>query len=134
MTTERRKAIVVIAVTLIVGILIGVLASGMFARHHYRGNGRDFGKEHRGMRNGFAERIYKITQADSLQRKQMKPIVEQTMASIDTLQKKTDGEVKALLDSMIINLKPLLKTDQISKLEMLSKNNDQHGNHRKRHR
>jgi hypothetical protein len=133
MTTERKKAIAVISAALIVGILIGVLATGMFARQHYRGNGRDFDKEHRGMRKGFAEKIYRITQADSSQRKQMQPIVEQTMASIDTLQQKTDDEVKALLDSMIINLKPLLKTDQVSKLETFSKNKGENGGHRRRH-
>ncbi len=133
MTSERKKAIVVISATLIVGILIGVLTTGMFARHHYHSSGRDLGKEHRGMRNGFAERIYRITQADSSQKKQMQPIVEQTMASIDTLQQKTDGEVKALLDSMIINLKPLLKADQISKLETFSKNKGENSGHRRKH-
>ncbi|MFM9839707.1 MAG: hypothetical protein ACKVOQ_15685 [Cyclobacteriaceae bacterium] len=133
MTSERKKAIVVITATLIVGILIGTLATGMFARHHYRGHGRDFDKEHRGMRNGFAERIYKITQADSLQRKQMKPIVDQTMANIDTLQRKTEEEVRVLLDSMILNMKPILRADQLTKLETFSKNKGENGGHRRRH-
>ncbi len=133
MTTERKKAIVVISATLIVGILIGVLTTGMFARHHYRSNGKDFDKEHRGMRNGFAERIYKITQADSLQRKQMKPIVDQTMANIDTLQRKTEDEVRVLLDSMILNMKPILRADQLTKLETFSKNKGGNGGHRRRH-
>lgn len=133
MTSERKRAIVVISATLIVGILIGVLTTGMFARHHYHSSRKDLGKEHRGMRKGFTELIYKITQADSLQRKQMQPIVEQTMVSIDTLQQKTDSEVKALLNSMVINLKPLLKADQISKLETFSKNKGENGGHRRKH-
>jgi hypothetical protein len=134
MTSERKRAIVVIAITLIVGILIGALATGMFARHHYRSDRKRFDKEHRGNRNGFAERIYRIVQADSSQKKQMQPIVEQTINSIDTLQQKTDGEVKALLDSMIVNLKPILKEDQLSKLETFSKNKGDRGGHRRKHR
>jgi hypothetical protein len=134
MTSERKRAIVVIALTLMVGILIGILATGMFARHHYHSDRKGFDKEHRGNRSGFAERIYRIVQADSSQKKQMQPIVEQTMASIDTLQQKTDGEVKALLDSMIVNLKPILKEEQLSKLETFSKNKSDRGGHRRKHR
>jgi hypothetical protein len=134
MTSERKKAIAVISATLIVGILIGVLATGMFARQHYRGKGREFGKEHSGIRKMFAERIYKIAQADSAQRKQMQPIVERAMTRIDTLQRKTDDEVKVLLDSMINSLKPILKAEQLAKLEMFSKNKSDFNRHRKRHR
>lgn len=134
MTSERKKAIAAISATLIVGILIGVLATGMFARQHYRGKGRELGKERSGMRRGFAERIYKIVQADSLQRKQMQPIVEQVMTQIDTLQRKTDDEMKVLFDSMMNSLKPILRAEQLVKLEMFSKNKGDQGSHHRRHR
>jgi hypothetical protein len=133
MTTERKKAILLISITLLLGILIGVLATGMLARQHYHGNKKGFDREHRGNRSGFAEKIYKITQADSLQRRQMQPIVEETMKSIDALQQKTNNEVTILLDSMIVALKPILKADQISKLDGFSKNKTDYGRHHQRH-
>jgi hypothetical protein len=133
MTTERKKAILVIFITLVVGILIGALASGMFARHHYKSNRKSFDKEHRGNRSGFAEKIYKITRADSLQRKQMQPIVDQTITSIDTLQRKTESEVDALLGSMIISLKPILKVDQVNELEIFSKKKSDYDRHHRHH-
>jgi hypothetical protein len=133
MTTERKKAILVIFITLMVGILIGALASGMFARHHYRGNRKGFDKEYFRNRGGFAEKIYKITQADSLQRRQMEPIVEQTMTSIDTLQQKTNSDVNRLLDSMIVSLRPILKSDQLNKLKTFSKNKNDYDRHHRRH-
>ena len=134
MTPERKKAIISIAATLVVGILIGILATGMFARQHYRGNKNYSGKEYRGNPGGFVKKIYKITEADSPQRKQMQPIVEQTKESIDALQQKTDEEVKALLDSMIVNLKPILKEEQLSKLQAFSKNKRGYEGHRRNHK
>jgi hypothetical protein len=132
MTTERKKAILVISITLLVGILIGVLATGMFARHYYRGDRKGFDKEHRESRNSFAEKIYRISHADSSQKKQMQPIVNQTMKVIDMLQKKTGDDVKVLLDSMILNLKPILKADQLKRLDVLYKNKN--SGHRRKHR
>jgi hypothetical protein len=134
MTTERKKAILVISITLIVGILIGVLATGMLARHHYGGSRKGGGWEQRGTRQGFAERIYKITGADSLQVNQMRPIVEQTMTRIDTLQRQTDRGVKAFMDSMVVSLKPILKPDQLAKLKTFSKNKHGRGDYRRKHR
>jgi hypothetical protein len=133
MTSERKKAIAIISATLIVGVLIGVLATGMFARHHYHGR-KDFGNEYRGMRSRFAEKIYKTTRADSAQIKQMQPIVDQTMTHIDTLQRKTEKEVKALMDSMIIQLKPFLKAEQLTALEKFSTNKGDYSGHRRTHR
>jgi hypothetical protein len=133
-TSERKKAIIVITATLIVGVLIGVLGTGILARYHYRGNRNYSDKQHRESRDGFAERIYRISQADSLQLRQMQPIVNQALKSIDMLQQKTDNEVKELLDSMIFNLKPILKADQLSRLEVLSKNKSEYSGHRRKHR
>lgn len=134
MTSDRKKAILVIATTLIVGILIGVLATGIFARHHYRGNKNHFDGPHRENRDGFAERVYRIARADSAQRKQMQPIVNDVMKNIDALQQKTSNEVRLLLDSMIIRLTPILRTDQLNRLEALSKDKSKYREHRRKHR
>lgn len=133
MTFERKRAIIIIGATLLVGIIIGVLATGMLARHHYRGDRSKSGKEFRG-RQGFAAKIYGITKADSAQINNMKPVIQLTMTHIDSLQKQTDRMVKVEIDSMIIHLQPFLSAEQLNSLNEFSHNMSGHSEHLKRHR
>jgi hypothetical protein len=135
MTFERKKAIAIMIATLIAGILIGVLGTGIFARQHYRhAGGQYFDKSQRSSRYGFAEKILRVTDADSVQAKQMRPVIERTMTKIDTLQNQTNAQVRALTDSMIVELKPFLKVEQLEKLNGFTKNKMNHGGHRRSHR
>ena len=138
MTFERKRAILIICATLVIGIIIGVLGTGMLARHHYRGDRNrgernKSGREYRG-RQSFAAKIYDITKADSTQINNMKSVIQQTMANIDTLQKNTDHRVKAEIDSMIVNLQPYLSSEQIKTLDEFSKKMPGPSKHLKRHR
>lgn len=133
MTFERKRAIIIISATLVIGIIIGVLATGMLARHHYRGDRNRSGKEFRG-RHGFAAKIYGITKADSAQINKMKPVIRQTMTQIDSLQKQTDSLVKVEIDSMIIRLQPLLSTEQLKSMNEFLRNKSGHSEHLKKHR
>jgi Spy/CpxP family protein refolding chaperone len=133
MTHERKRAILAISATLIIGVLIGMLATGMFARHHYRGSRNGTGKEEKG-RQGFAQKIYSITQADDSQKEKMKEIIESTTIGIDSLQHKTDREVKALLDSMMVNIKPILTSEQYDHLESFAKSRGDHDRHHKKYK
>lgn len=131
MTLERRKAILVLAATLIVGILIGALSIGMMARHHYRGPQKQY-PNHSGNRTRFADKIFKITSADSAQAKQMKPIIEKTMYQIDSLENLSRQKAKVLFDSMKISFKPILKPKQIEKLNEFTDKMG-HARHRREH-
>lgn len=133
MTFERKRAIIIISATLVVGIIIGVLATGMLARHHYRGDRNRSGKEFRG-RQGFATKIYGITKADSAQINKMKSVIRQTMTQIDSLQKQTDSKVKVAIDSMITHLQPFLSAEQLKSLYEFSRNMSGHSEHLKKHR
>ena len=138
MTFERKRAILIISAALVIGIIIGILATGMLARHHYRGDrNREernrSSKEYRG-RQGFAAKIYDITNADSTQIINMRPVIHQTMANIDTLQKHTDHRVKAEIDSMIVNLQPFLSLEQIKTLDEFLNKMPDHSKRLKRHR
>lgn len=122
MTAERRKALLFLIVTLVIGILIGSLVPGMYGRMRREG-GREKGKvEQRGERRpdrrmGFQRMIYRITQADSAQRLQIQPILDETSAKIETLEKESNGRMTGIMDSMKIKLQPILNQEQIKKLE-----------------
>lgn len=116
MTPERKKALLMIGATLIIGILIGALGVGLWGKQSRRGgkssaNWRQEGKEI------FMQRIIKEANADSLQAKQMKPLMMETMARIDSLQAVTDKKVHAVVDSFEEKLKPILREDQLKKLQ-----------------
>jgi hypothetical protein len=115
MTTERKKALLMMGATLIVGILIGALSVGLWEKQSRRGgkpsaSWRQEGKE------VFMQRIIKEANADSIQARQMKPLMMETMARIDSLQMETDKKVRSVVDSFEEKLKPILREDQLLKL------------------
>jgi hypothetical protein len=116
MTPERKRALLMITITLIIGILIGALGVGLWDKQTRRGgkpyaNGRQDGKE------AFMQRILKEANADSLQAKQMKPLMIETMARIDSLQMETDKKVRSVINSFEEDIKPILREDQLKKLQ-----------------
>ncbi len=116
MTTDRKRALLMITITLIIGILIGALGVGLWGKQTRRGgkpsaNGRQDGKE------AFMQRILKEANADSLQAKQMRPLMIETMARIDSLQMETDNKVRSVINSFEEDIKPILREDQLKKLQ-----------------
>lgn len=114
MTSERKRALITIMTTLVIGILIGALGVGLWSKQSRRGRPagwRENGKE------AFIQKIFSVVDADSLQAKQLRPILFETMAKIDTLQKHTDREVSKVVDSLGIKLDPILSDQQMQKLK-----------------
>lgn len=113
MTPERKKALITIMTTLIIGILIGALAVGLWSKQSRGGRpgGRQSGKE------AFVERIFTVVEADSAQAKQLRPLINETMAQIDSLQKHTDREVSKVVDSLEVKLQPILNEKQMQQLK-----------------
>lgn len=115
MTPERKRALFLIIITLVIGILIGALGVGLMGRQSRRGgntsaNWRQAGKEI------FMQRIMKEAKADSSQAKQMRPLMLETMARIDSIQLETDHKVQAVIAEFEENLKPILREDQLQRL------------------
>ena len=122
MTSERKRALLMIGVTLIVGILIGALSVGLWTNQSRRGgkpsaSWRVEGKEK------FMQRILKEANADSIQARQMKPLMLETMERIDSLQTETDKKVHAVVDDFEENLKTVLREDQLKKLQEFHRRN-----------
>ncbi|HCW07878.1 MAG TPA: hypothetical protein DGG95_11010 [Cytophagales bacterium] len=120
MTAERKKAVLVLIATFIIGILIGALATGMFARKYYHGRdgfrmGRNEIKDER--RGRLANKIYKVVKADSATIRLMKPIVDETVAHLDQVEEQSHKNAHDQLDSLKIKLRPILNEEQMERLE-----------------
>jgi hypothetical protein len=127
MTTERRRAIITISATLVIGILIGSLTSGLWSRNYYNEKTLRNKTE---MRLGFEKKLFKVIDADEQQIKAIQPIMKATMAQVDSIQNKTDGEVRMLLDSLDLKMKSVLHQDQYSKFKKFvskGRNSNRHG-------
>jgi hypothetical protein len=114
MTTERKRAIITISATLIVGIVIGALTFGLWSRYYYAQRGYRSKTE---TRIGFERKLFEVIDADEQQVKVIQPIMKAAMAQVDSLQSKTDGEVRLLLDSLDLKMKSALREDQYKKFK-----------------
>src|SRR6478736_8010330 len=116
MTAERKKALFMMGATFVIGIVIGVLATGLFARQFYHGRGgkRGEGKEMReGRRGTLTDKIFKVVKADAKQKELIKPIIDQTMSHLDEIEDKSNQDAYAQLDSLKVKLGPILAPDQM---------------------
>lgn len=138
MTSERKKALLLMSATFIIGIMIGMLITGMMARRYYRDrNGMLGGKIelNHGRRGNFVGKILHVVDADSAQARQIKPIVEATMHEIDRLQEQGDRDARMAMDSMKVKLASVLRAEQLEKLEkFISKKRPSGGEREKRER
>ena len=119
MTTERRKAILILSGVLIVGFLIGFLTHGFvfnYQRHHMKQRG---GRGHMSVnkKDWFIGTIYRIVQPDSGQTEAIKPITGWASAQIDSLEQYSNRRLADVLDSVKAQLKPIISADQYGRLD-----------------
>ncbi len=120
MKTNKKGWMVALACMVLIG------ASGsVFAQRgdSYRnGKGRDHGdgkyaSARHDSKKSFSNKIYRITEADSLQEIKMKPIVDRASKRLESLQMSYQKQEKRVMDSLSIQLKPILKEDQMKRLD-----------------
>lgn len=118
MTSERKKTILILSATLVVGILVGLLVPGFF--HKYRGNNQH-GRGERGhetdhKKEWFVGTIHRIVKPDSAQAKQIKPITDWASHQIEAVEISSNAQMSTILDSVNIQLKPILTAEQQQRL------------------
>jgi len=111
--------LLLMAATFVLGLIIGILSTGMFARSFYKPKDgrRDAARRDGSHRGNFVQKIYKVVDADSAQARQMKPIILATMAKIDSLQAAGDRDARAAMADMRQQLTPILTAPQVEKLD-----------------
>lgn len=115
MTAERKRALILITATLLVGILIGALATGLF--NHYGGQRRGSGGWRGNGREAFINKVIEVVGADPEQATQLRPYIIDTMTEIDSIQSETDKNVQSVVLSLEQRLEPVLDEDQMKRLK-----------------
>lgn len=118
MTTERKKAILILSGVLIVGFLAGFLTHGFvfnYQRHKFEQRG---GRGHMtgNRKDWFIGTIYRIIQPDSTQAKAIKPITGWAATQIDSLEQYSNHRLAEVLDSVKAQLKPIVTDEQYKRL------------------
>jgi hypothetical protein len=119
MNSERKKAVLMLSGTLIIGILIGTLADALVEKawhsDHHRGGGRGMGSGNK--KEWFTGTIYRIIEPDSAQVKQIKPITLWASQQIDSLEISSNEKLASVLDSVKKQLKPIISAEQFKRLD-----------------
>ena len=122
MTTDRKKAVLFLSLTLILGILIGSMIPGAVGRMRYRNNMHErSAREDQGRHNRFTGMIIRVVKPDSDQIKLIRPITEATAARVQELEKISNEKMAQLMDSMRVQLKPILNEEQSKRLDDFGK-------------
>lgn len=117
MTPERKKALLMILATFFVGMIAGALLLGLVGRMSDRSRKVSSGWRDGG-REAFIDKILTVMEVDSSQAEEIRPLIVETMAEIDSVQAESDKSVKRILDSLEVKVQPLLTQDQLEKLKL----------------
>jgi hypothetical protein len=123
MTADRKKAVLFLSLTLILGILIGSMLPGAIGRMRYRSgtHERSSNRMDQGRHNRFTGMIIRVVKPDSDQIKLIRPITEATAARVQELEKISNEKMSQLMDSMRLQLQPILNPEQIKRLDDFDK-------------
>jgi hypothetical protein len=136
MNTTRRRSILILTATLIFGILLGLLipaAINKVGSRAQKGSSQSAGDGfHR--RHRFESTLHQLLKPDSVQARQIKPVMQWAAARIDSIELSANTQVEAVFDSISIRLTPVLQEDQRQRLEEFHHRVSNHWKRRGRHR
>jgi hypothetical protein len=115
MTRERKKALLLVGATFIVGILIGALGMSLISKQA----GRPAAGSRTGGKEVLIRKIIDTIEADSAQAEKIRPYILETIARIDSLQEKTNNGLEEALIAFETNVQPILSEQQLEKLRQL---------------
>jgi hypothetical protein len=106
----KSKMILILSVTLLIGMILGVLISGTLRHHHFR-------KTIHRMRTqeGLIYKIEKIVQPDETQKKVIKEILVKHSKSLHELHIFSRNKIESTMDSLKQEMKSILTTEQMDK-------------------
>ena len=126
MTAYRKKAILFLTITFVLGLLIGALLPGFFWHMRHRGEGREGNRiERRGQRSEnhksrFEHMMFRVIKPDSAQAKELRQIFGETSEKIELLQSRSNSRMTEIMDSMKMKVNPILTDEQKKRFEEFS--------------
>jgi hypothetical protein len=111
MNLQVKPTLIIIG-TLLIGIVLGALMSGTLAERRHR-------KIRSMMRpDGFSEQLIEVIQPqDNEQRDAIAAVLRNTGRRIDEMMRESRAEIHGTVDSMALELKPLLTDEQNARLK-----------------
>lgn len=111
MNLQVKPTLIIIG-TLLIGIVLGALMSGTLAERRHR-------KIRSMMRpDGFSEQLIELIQPqDNEQRDAIAAVLQNTGRRIDEMMRESRAEIHTMVDSMALELKPLLTDEQNARLQ-----------------
>jgi len=97
-------------------VSLGAMAQDRDYHHKHLNGGREKHRYESSSKRNLADRVYHITKADSLQKQKMKPAIDRTSKRLEALRTNYQKQEKRVLDSLSLQLKPILKEEQVKKL------------------
>ena len=119
MTSERKKAILIVSAVVIVGFVSGFLVHGFINRYQHSHQQERGGHSRRpgDKKDWFVGTIYRIVQPDSAQSDQIKPITKWAASQIDSVEQYSNQRLADILDSVKVQLKPIITEEQLKRLD-----------------
>lgn len=108
----QAKSRLVLSITLIIGVSLGILIDRTVIHQSFESRIERF----RGP-GGFSQIIERIIEPDSKQMEQIKIILEKHAKKMNDYRNKSRAEMKVLMDSLRIELEPVLTREQKEKLK-----------------
>ncbi len=107
----ETKTVLIILITLIIGMIIGALITGAFARHHI-GRFMSMRKPER-----LGAHVERIIDPDESQREAVRAVLQRHSEQFLELHSQFEGKMLALRDSLKKDLDPILTEEQKKRLE-----------------
>jgi len=107
----KKKNVIMLMATLIIGIIIGGLGMGLYSHHKMKSISENPTKER------FKQRIEHMLNPDEAQLKQIEPTLDKFSENAYALSKDHQNKMYNSFDSLYIVLKPLLQEEQQQKFE-----------------
>ena len=125
----KLKSILVISATLIIGMILGSLITATFLKNRAFDRIADWRTE-----RGFVQRIEGIIQPDDTQKEPIKQILIRHFEKMHKLGEKIRFNFEAMNDSLIKDLEPVLRPDQIARFKQRMERMKRFGGPPGRHR
>ena len=136
MNTIRRRSILILIATLIFGIILGLLIPAAINKIGRRAQERSSHSSGDGShrRHRFVSTLHQVLKPDSVQSRQIKPVMQWAAARIDSIEMSANTQVEAVFDSISIRLTPVLNEEQRERLEDFHHRVSNHWKRSGRHR
>lgn len=117
MTPERKRSILVISITFILGIAIGVLATGLMARKHYRNRPEVTIEQRTKQKESFVNKLLRVIDATEQQQAALKPLIETYVHRIDSVQENQKSKTRSLFQELQEKIRPQVSDEQYQRLQ-----------------